>query len=170
MQGGLTYTDARYGDFTAADLAIPGNFGQLSLLPGARPSFAPEWSGSLAMNYERSLGSGLRGGFNLSAKYVSEYNTGSDLLPFKSQDAFTTVNGRITIGAENDRWAIDLWAQNLLDEEYTQVAYNALLQGSAFQSTPNAQGEYYVPAGDTLTYDAFLGAPRTSGVTLRVSY
>ncbi|MFC0633012.1 TonB-dependent receptor [Brevundimonas balnearis] len=170
MQGGLTYTDARYGDFTAADLAIPGNFGQLSLLPGARPSFAPEWSGSLAMNYERSLGSGLRGGFNLSAKYVSEYNTGSDLLPFKSQDAFTTVNGRITIGAENDRWAIDLWAQNLLDEEYTQVAYNAFLQGSAFQSTPNAQGQYYVPAGDTLTYDAFLGAPRTYGVTLRVSY
>ncbi|MFN3353201.1 MAG: TonB-dependent receptor [Brevundimonas sp.] len=170
LSGGLTYTDAAYGEFTAADLAIPSNFGQLSLLSGATPSFAPEWSGSFAINYDRSIGMGLRGGFNLAAKYVSDYNTGSDLLPFKAQDAFTTVNGRISIGSEDERWTVDVWAQNLLDEEYVQVAYNAFLQGSAFQPTPNAQGQYYVPAGDSLTYDAFLGAPRTYGVTLRVKY
>ena len=174
FQGGVTYTDAAYGVFTAADLRDPNNFPAASLLPGSRPSFAPEYSASLSINFDRSLGNGLRGGFSLAGKYMSEYNTGSDLIPFKQQDAYTTVNGRITIGTEDERWTVELWAQNLTDEEYIQVGYNAPLQGTAFQSTPTASGPYagtfYNPALDTQTYDAFLGAPRTYGVTLRVQY
>ena len=170
LSGGLTYTEAQYGNFVAADLANPGNFPQLSLLPGATASFAPEWSGSASLNFDRSLGNGLRGGFALSAKYMSEYNTGSDLLPTKSQDAFTMVNGRISIGTEDERWMLDIWAQNLTDEEYIQVAYNAPLQGSAFQTTVQPNGTFYNPALDTQTIDAFLGAPRTYGLTLRVRY
>ena len=174
FQGGVTYTDAQYGNFTAANLVTPGNFPQLSLLPGARASFAPEWSGSLAMNFQRNLGNGLRGGFSLAGKYMSEYNTGSDLLPYKQQDAFTTLNARITLGTEDERWTGEFWVQNLTDEEYVQVAYNAFLQGSAFQSTVQAGGSnpgtFYDAAKDTQTYNAFLGAPRTYGATLRFKY
>ena len=152
----------------------PGNFPQLSLLPGARASFAPEWSGSLAMNFQRNLGNGLRGGFSLAGKYMSDYNTGSDLLPYKQQDAFTTLNARITLGTEDERWTGEFWVQNLTDEEYVQVAYNAFLQGSAFQSTVQATGSnpgtFYDAAKDTQTYNAFLGAPRTYGATLRFKY
>jgi len=174
LQGGLTYTDAQYGNFTSADLTSPGNFPQLSLLPGARASFAPEWSGTLSINYNRSLGNGLRGGFSLAGKYVTEYNTGSDLLPFKLQDAFTTLNGRITLGTEDERWTGEFWVQNLTDEQYTQVTFNAFLQGSAFQSTVQPGGSnpgtFYDRARDTQTYNAFLGAPRTFGATLRFKY
>ena len=101
---------------------------------------------------------------------MTDYNTGSDLLPYKQQDAFTTVNGRISIGTEDERWTGEFWVQNLTDEEYIQVAYNAPLQGSAFQSTVQPNGTYYNPALDTQTYDAYLGAPRTYGVTLRYKY
>ncbi|WP_420479595.1 TonB-dependent receptor [Brevundimonas sp. FT23028] len=174
LSGGVTYTDTQYGAFTAADLTNPGNFPQLSLLPGSRASFAPEWSASASINYDRSIGNGGRVGFSLSAKYMSEYNTGSDLLPWKMQDAFTTVNGRISIGTDDERWTLDIWGQNLTDEEYVQVAYNAPLQGSAFQSTLQSggthPGTYYNGNLDTQTYDAFLGQPRTYGVTLRVKY
>ena len=172
FQGGVTYTDAKYGDFTAADLSSPGRFAQLSLLPGARASFAPEWSTTGAISFDRELGGGLRGGFNLAAKYSTEYNTGSDLLPFKDQEAFTVVNGRVSVGAADERWTLDLWAQNLLDEDYTQVGFAAPLQGTAFANTttPQADGTFYNPATDTATYNAFLGAPRTYGVTLRVQY
>ncbi len=170
LSGGITYTKAEYGNFVAADLANPGNFPQLSLLPGATASFAPEWSGSASLNYDRGLGNGLRGGFSLSAKYMSDYNTGSDLLPLKQQDAFTMVNGRISIGTEDERWMLDIWAQNLTDEEYVQVAYNAPLQGSAFQTTVQPNGTFYNPALDTQTIDAYLGAPRTYGMTLRIRY
>lgn len=172
FQGGVTYTDAKYGHFTAADMSSPGRFPQLSLLPGARASFAPEWSLTGALAFDRSLGGGLRGGFNLSAKYSTEYNTGSDLLPYKHQDAFTVVNGRVSIGAEDERWTVDVWAQNLFEEKYTQVGFAAPLQGVAFTNTatPQPNGTYYNQATDTATYNAYLGAPRTWGVTLRVKY
>jgi iron complex outermembrane receptor protein len=170
LTSGLTYTDTKYGDFVAADLTNPGNFPQLSLLPGARASFAPEWSATGSVAYDRSIGSGLKVGFNLSAKYSTEYNTGSDLLPYKMQDAFTLVNGRVTLGSEDERWALDIWAQNLTDEEYKQVAINAPLQGSAFQTTVQPNGTYFNPALDTQTYNAFMGQPRTYGATLRVKY
>jgi outer membrane receptor protein involved in Fe transport len=170
FSGGVTYTETKYGDFTAADLSNPGNFPQLSLLPGATASFAPEWSGSASVNFDRSLGGGLRGGFSLSAKYMSDYNTGSDLIPFKQQDAFTMLNGRVSIGTEDERWTLEGWVQNLTDEEYIQVAYNAFLQGSAFQSTIQPNGTFYNPALDSQTYNAFNGAPRTYGMTLRYRY
>ncbi|WP_312594879.1 TonB-dependent receptor [Brevundimonas sp.] len=172
FQGGVTYTDAKYGVFGAGDLSSPGRFPQLSLLPGARASFAPEWSLTGALAFDRSLGGGLRGGFNLSAKYSTDYNTGSDLLPYKHQDAFTVVNGRVSIGSEDERWTVEVWGQNLLQEEYTQVGFAAPLQGTAFTNTttPQANGTFYNQATDTATYNAYLGAPRTYGVTLKVKY
>ena len=170
LGGGITYTDAQFGRFTATDLAIPGNFGGLSLLPGAAPSFAPEWSYVASINFERSIGNGLRAGFSLSGKYQTSYNTGSDLLPFKEQEGFGVINGRISIGTEDERWTLEAWAQNLTDEEFVQVAYNAFLQGGAFQSTVQPNGTFYNPAADTQTYNAFLGAPRTYGATLRFRY
>lgn len=174
LSGGVTYSDTKYGTFTAADLANPANFPQLSLLPGSRASFAPEWSGSLSINFDRDIANDLRLGVSLAGKYMSAYNTGSDLLPWKEQDAFTTINGRISLGSADETWTVDIWAQNLTNEEYIQVAYNAPLQGNAFQSVPTATGPYagtfYNPALDTQTYDAFLGQPRTYGITLRYKY
>lgn len=170
LQGGVTYTDSKYGEFTAADLQVPSRFPSLSLLPGNTVSFAPEWSATTAITFDRSIGMGLRFGFNLAAKYTTEYNTGSDLLPAKMQDPFTLLNGRISIGSEDDRWTFEVWGQNLTDEEYYQVVFNGPLQGSAFGATVQPDGSFYNPAGDTTTYNAFLGAPRTWGATLRFKY
>ena len=164
FQGGVTYANTEYGDFTAADLAVPSRFLSLSLLPGNQMSFAPEWSASAAVTFERSVGANLLAGFNLSAKYTSEYNTKSDLLPVGLQDAMTLFNGRVSLGSEDERWSVELWGQNLTDEEYYQVVFNGPFQGTAFASNP------YSMATDTQTYNAFLGAPRTWGVTLRLRY
>lgn len=170
LSAGLTYTDAAFSNFTAAELASPANFPQLSLLPGNAPSFAPEWSATAGFNFDRSIGNGLRFGLSMQAKYTTEYNTGSDNLPAKQQDDLTLVNGRVSFGTEDDRYTLELWAQNLTDEDYIQVAYNAPLQGTAFQRTVQPNGTFYNPALDTQTYDAFLGQPRTYGATLRFKY
>ncbi len=170
FSAGITYTDAQYGNFVASDLTNPGNFPQLSLLPGGVPAFAPEWSGTGSVNFDRSIGAGLRLGMSLSAKYMSDYNTGSDLLPYKQQEALTLLNGRISIGNEAEQWKLELWGQNLTDEKYLQVGYAAPLQGTAFQTTVQPNGTYYNPALDTATYNAYLGQPRTFGVTLRLTY
>ena len=119
-------------------------------LPNARLSFAPLWSASLASSYERDLNESLKLRTSLSGKYSSSYNTGSDLAPQKVQEGFAVVNGRIGVGDIDDRWAVELWGQNLFDQEYYQVAYDATLQ--------------------TGSYDAFLGMPRMYGVTLRTRW
>jgi outer membrane receptor protein involved in Fe transport len=130
-------------------------------------SLAPKYSASGSLTYEAPIGDALKARFNIGAKYSSSYNTGSDLFPPKMQKAFTVVNGRVGVGSADDRWTVELWGQNLLNEKYTQVAFNGFLQGSSGLGATQAT---YVPANDTITYDAFLGAPRTYGVTLRSKF
>ena len=143
LQGGLTYAKTEYGDDLLPDA-------DLVLLPGNQMSFAPEWSGNAAMTYEWDFGSKYMGRFNMGAKYMSDYNTGSDLDPQKAQDAYTLVNARIGFGRQDRRWMVELWGQNLTDETYKQVGIDAPIQAGS--------------------WNAFLGAPRTYGVTFRVNY
>jgi outer membrane receptor protein involved in Fe transport len=74
--------------------------------PGRHVSFAPEWSASGSLTYEREVGN-LLARVNVGAKYNSEFNTGSDLLPAKMQEAFTMFNGRFAIGRRTSggRWS-----------------------------------------------------------------
>ena len=143
VQAGLTYADTEYGDDPLPDA-------DLRLLPGNRPSFAPEWSGTASIGYDWDMGSKLKARANVGMKYMSEYNTGSDLDPQKQQDGYALFNARFVIGGQSDRWDLEFWSQNLTDEEYYQVAIDAPLQPGS--------------------WNAFLGAPRTVGVTLRLRY
>ena len=173
FQGGVNLADTKYSTFTAAQLLNSTHFPGISLLPGNTISFAPKTSATAALTWAGLMGD-LKGSWNLSAKYTSKYNTGSDLIPFKEQQAFTLVNARLGIGAPNSSWTFELWGQNLSNVTYKQVAFNGPLQGSGFQSTVQAGGSnpgtYYNSALDSNTYDAFMGAPRTYGVTLRLKY
>jgi outer membrane receptor protein involved in Fe transport len=163
VQSGFTYAKTQYGD-----QKIPNDpTNALALLPGQTLSLAPKYSLSGSLTYEHPVGDNLKARFNVGAKYSSEYNTGSDLFPPKMQDAYTVVNARIGVGSSDDKWTVELWSQNLLNEKYTQVGFNGFLQGSSGLS---ATSTTYVPANDTITYDAFLGAPRTYGVTLRSKF
>jgi iron complex outermembrane receptor protein len=153
LSGGLTYAETYYPKSdasvlgTAAPGAVPtGN----QRLPGSRLSLAPLYSASLAASYEHQLTEDLVGRFAINAKYQSSYNTGSNLDPVKNQEGFTLVNARIGIGPQNKRWQAELWGQNIFDQYYTQVGFDAVAQ--------------------TGSYDAFLGLPRTYGVTLRASF
>ncbi|RNF85128.1 TonB-dependent receptor [Montanilutibacter psychrotolerans] len=143
LQGGLTYADTRYGDDLLPDA-------DLSKLPGNRASFAPYWSGTAAVTYQFQFGSSLIGRFHMGGKYTSDYNTGSDLDAEKAQEAYTVVNARVGVGSSHKRWMLEAWALNLTDTEYKQVGFDAPLQAGS--------------------WNAFLGAPRTYGVTLRMKY
>ncbi len=160
VQSGFTYALTKYGNQPIPN--DPGN--ALALLPGSRMSLAPKYSASGSLTYETPVGDNMKARFNIGAKYSSSYNTGSDLFPPKVQKSYTVVNGRVGLGSADERWTMELWAQNLLNEKYMQVAFNGPLQGSSGLSATQST---YNPALDSITYDAFLGAPRTYGVTLR---
>ena len=158
LQGGLMYADTQYGDgIPGGDFVAPT--GALYKLQGAQMSFAPKWSGSASATYEWDLGSNLQARFNIGAKYVSEYNTGSDLDPEKMQSAYTVANARFGIGARNERWMVEIWSTNLTDENYVQVGFDGPLQNVS-----------PAPGNPFNTFNAFLGAPRMYGATLRLRY
>ncbi|MCW5761192.1 MAG: TonB-dependent receptor [Phenylobacterium sp.] len=142
LNGGVTYAETYYPK--SNPIFLGGN------LPGARLSLAPLWSGSLGVTYEHNLSDDLVGRIAVNAKSVSGFNTGSDLDPVKNQPAFTLVNARVGLQSADKRWAVEAFAQNLFDDTYYQVGFNAVLQSGS--------------------YDAFLGQPRTYGVALRFTY
>ena len=155
FQGGLTVADTRYhlSDDQLANLQL-----QTGFLGGrhSRLSLAPLYSASFSGTYSQDIGDNYKARFNLGAKYSSSYNTGSDLDPGKNQKGYVVANTRLAFGPRSDRWSLELWSENLFDTNYKQVAFN-----SGFQN---------VPTNETGVLDAFLGAPRTFGGTIRVKY
>ncbi|MBC6983609.1 TonB-dependent receptor [Caulobacter sp. 17J80-11] len=139
LSGGVTYAETEFGSDPVTGLVR---------LPGSRSAFAPLWSAAAAADWSRPIGHGLEAGAWLSGKFNSDYNTGSDLNPLKIQPAFWRADARVWVGAADGRWAAELWARNLTDELYRQVAFDAPLQAG--------------------TVNAFLGEPRSVGVTVRV--
>ena len=154
VNSGVTYAETYYPKSTSSVLGTPppppavpvGN----QRLPGSRLSLAPLWSASLAATYEHEITDNLIGRVAVNAKYQSSYNTGSNLDPVKNQPGFTVVNARVGIGPDDKSWQVEAWAQNIFDEYYTQVGFDAVAQ--------------------TGSYNAFLGMPRTYGMTLRLAY
>ena len=167
LQGGLMYAKTEFGGgIPGCDFVGPGEtsaacpaVGQLYKLPGATMPFAPEWSGSLSATYDWDISGNLVGRFNIGAKYMGDYNTGSDLDVEKHQDSYTVVNARVGIGRADQRWMLELWGTNLTDTDYVQVGFDGPLQNVS-----------PLPGNPFNTYNAFLGAPRMYGVTLRVRY
>jgi len=154
FQGGITVANTK---FTEGDQSALNSNGVTFLGdPGSRLPLAPLYSWSLSGTYSHDLLADLVGRATVGIKYSSHYNTGSDLDPRKEQDAFALVNARVSVGPADGRYSVELWAENLFDTRYQQVAFDA-----PFQNAPtNAVG----------VIDAFLGAPRTFGATFRVKF
>lgn len=143
VQAGLTYAETTYGDDVLPDAT-------LGLLPGNQLGFAPKWTVNGAVGYEWSVNDHLKLRADIGARFVSDHNTGYDLDPAKAQDAYTLVNARLALAQSEDAWSIELWGRNLTDEDYLEQSFDTPLQIG--------------------TINAFLGAPRTLGVTLRLDY
>lgn len=157
LSGGYAYVDAQYTEVNTGDPLVDA-------IEGKNYSLSPENFLTAQAIYERPVFDNLLFTASIDGRYVSSYNTGSDLDPEKVQDAFTLVNARIGIGREDGRWSAEVWGRNITDETYAQVAFDAFAQGSrAGAGTSN-------DARGTASYMAFLGAPATWGVTLRTEW
>ncbi len=165
INAGVTYSNVRYRDnLIGADGKPLSN--ALWQLPGRKISNAPKWTVTGSAAWTPPIGDGgMHALIYADARYMSQFNTGSDLDIEKTQDSFTVVNGRIGIEGPGDRWGVELWAQNLFDKTYKQVAFDAPIQGTPGTTTRAVQAGFFPRA--TQIYGAFLGEPRTFGITLR---
>ena len=163
INGGVTMSDAKYRDNLVGVNGHPLT-NALFQLPGRRVSGAPKWTITGSAAWTPPIGSsGLRGLIYADFRHMSTFNTGSDLDIEKIQKAFTVVNARVGVHGPADSWSIELWAQNLLDKNYTQVGFDSPVQGSG--TTRGVEQGFYPRS--TQLYNAFLGETRTFGLTLR---
>lgn len=161
---GLTYADTRYRDNLVGSARGTPLDPALRMLPGDNLSNAPEIVATASFSWTPDIGSsGLSGLFYVDTRLTDDFNTGSDLFPQKEQDSFVLVNARVGIRGPGDRFSLEFWAQNLLNTDYAQVAFNSPFQeGGA--GAPFVDPQY--PGGRQI-FSQFLAEPRTYGVTLR---
>jgi iron complex outermembrane recepter protein len=144
FSGGVTYANTVVNNFgNSIGLIAPNRLNN-------RLPYAPLWSGSLSATYQTPITGTLSFLMSVTDKYNSSYNTDTQLDPIKLQSSYGILNARIGVGAPDGKWAVELWSQNLADKGYYQVAFAAPFQ-----------------IGQT---DAFLGDPRTFGLTLRTKF
>jgi iron complex outermembrane receptor protein len=166
LTAGWTYSRTRYQRNLVGSSGGAALSNALFLLPGAQVSNAPENVVTASAAFTPAIGgSGLSALFYVDTRVTSKFNTGSDLFPEKTQPSFVLVNARIGIRGPQQKWAIELWGQNLLNEKYTQVAFNTPFQGSG----SIAQTQAFGVTGNQL-FSAFLAEPRTYGITGRIKF
>ncbi len=144
----LAYLDARYTDFCAdtngvftngapepgqCAPAVPilingvpnGTFAVPTDSSGLDLANAPEWSGSLSIDYAIPVSFGevkLHG----DARYSSRFNTwGRSNLPGYYRDEVVLLNASIAVAGEDERWKVTLYGTNLSDQDVISGATNA---------------------------------------------
>jgi len=164
MAAGLTYAKTTYRD----DLIGTKNGAPLDpalrKLPGDNLSNAPELVATSSVTWTPKIGTnGMSGLVYIDGRMTSDYNTGSDLFPQKEQDGFAVFNARIGLRGADEAWGLELWGQNIFNQDYAQVAFNSPFQAGQ-SSAPFVDPQY--PGGRQI-FSQFLAEPRTYGITLR---
>ena len=164
VAAGLTYAKTKYQDDIIGNKSGAAITPALRKLPGDNLSNAPELVATSSVTWTPEIGSGgLTGLFYIDGRLTSDYNTGSDLFPQKGQDGYAIFNARIGLRGPDEAWSLELWGQNIFNQDYAQVAFNAFAQAGA-GGAPFVDPQF--PGGRQI-FSQFLAEPRTYGITLR---
>jgi outer membrane receptor protein involved in Fe transport len=92
-------------------------------LSGLPTSFAPQWSGTLSLQYRRSLADtmvGLPLVLNARVEWMAtdEFYTTVNGAPGSIQDAYSKLDARLALGSIDGGWEVALVGRNLTDELY----------------------------------------------------
>ena len=132
------YQDAKYNKFV--DPLIGADFSGNDL------AGIPDWTGFLALDYNRSFGGGWNWMLHGDVVYRGDSFGDAANDPANVLESHTLLNGRIGITSPSGRYGIAAWGRNLTEEDY-------LLGGFRFLGTDNIS----------------INAPRTYGVEFRVN-
>ncbi|WP_019960034.1 TonB-dependent receptor [Woodsholea maritima] len=153
--GGFTYLlDNEYSEYKNApcdDLNVSAAclLTNTQDLTGRRLSASSKLVGSVTgMRFFTVMG--LDGYIRGEAYYRSAYNMGSDLDPRKVQDEFWLFNASAQIAHPESNWALQAWVRNLANKDYLQGTFSSV--------------------GQPGSMNAYVGDPRTYGLTLRLNF
>ena len=161
---GLTYADARYSE--SCDDFSPTAPGPVASLCGFQLTNSARFSAVVGTVYEGQI-PGTELGYFVAANYRWESGRRTSTQPIAGLEGArnnpTDVqpsNGkadlRIGVTGVDNKWAVELWGTNIFDKQTKFVTFNVPLRGTG--------------ALNTQSRGAFLEAPRTYGVTVRIRY
>ncbi len=108
LSGGLTYLDTEYIDFTdSVGRDSSGNFLQRT----------PEYQFNIAADYETDLGE-WKDGFKAHVSYSHQGKLFWAPENVNFEDAYGTLNGRLSVTPNEGALTVSLWGRNLTDELY----------------------------------------------------
>ncbi len=137
----VSYLDAVYDDFRnspcwagqlalGTGCAVNAQGSQVQDLSGVVTPYAPEWSGTAAVDYTLPVGDSYSLSLGADLFYTSEFATLTDINPRAFQEAYTKLNARIAFGGADDLWQVALVARNVTDER--TAAFRNTIPGGFF--------------------------------------
>lgn len=137
---GASYLDAKYarfginlpGGFQVVNGAVPAS--RFIELRGERPPYTPEFTFSIATGYDFDIGVGTltpQVQFRYSDSYFAHGGLPFDLSGF--QPSFTQTDLRLSFLSADERWTLDVFAENLENEmlnQRTQTGGDGLQQAN----------------------------------------
>lgn len=129
--GGVNYNRARYGSFLApcnapfltGCAAVPGTTALYTNVQGNQLPGAPKWKLTATASYERPLTGRLKGFVDGGLTYRSSATTSASPDPNLVINGYASVDARLGVRAENDRWSIALFARNLTNERFPTLIF-----------------------------------------------
>ncbi|ROR98718.1 outer membrane receptor protein involved in Fe transport [Sinobacterium caligoides] len=124
----IAYLDFEFGDYDSGPcraFETPSSVdGTNCNRDGETNQYVSPWTANLMTEYARPLGdSGLELMANLDLLFKDSYYTAGNLEEDTKQGAYTMINARLGIGAEDGSWDVALVGKNLSDREV--VSYSA---------------------------------------------
>ena len=157
-----TFTDNRLAPGLPACTGAVGSCPLTQDLTGRTPAFAPKWQGNIGLRYTTGpFMSGFTASVRADINYSSSIYSTNDLNPQGITEGFNIFGVRVTLVSPGQRWNIALYGQNLTDHQYFRFKFPQILDTVFGVRVPST--------GHTLMR-GFVGAPRTLGLRLSMSY
>ena len=127
LVGSWAYLNSEYDDFPdssciALPIAAPCT-AEGQDISGTPLPHAPDWSGNVALNFERTLNNGFAVFGNLVVAYQDSIYLDDTLDPRLAQDGFTKVDLRLGLSDAEDKWEVAIVGKNLADKLTAQHGF-----------------------------------------------
>ena len=165
LSGAASYLDASFTSFSEGPcnaleeltLANGGRVGCALPLPagqtarnvsraGGRLPFAPEWSGSVTMDYEAALSDELKFDAGLTAYFTTELFHRIDNDPRLMEEGFVKFDARVGL-TKSDRWELSLLAKNIGNEQTTALANRLVGSTSSYYVQQDRDRHFLIQLG-----------------------
>lgn len=130
--GSIAFLDSRFDEHRRAPCAGESAPGCTQDLSGRTTNFAPDRTANLFVDFLRIVAGDLALSARIDVNYTDDYFFNGNLDPKDYQYAYTVVDCRAAIGADDERWELALIGRNLTDKRFPLYRINAPLMTGAY--------------------------------------